>query len=146
MVNLRKQKGMSLLIAMLILPLILVLGVTVMNKTLLGLKVVGARVVQDESNIMLINASDNLLKRATSAQDFASASDSSTFSHGDVDATVSVEGEVNCKRRLDASGNNFKCKYLQVDFEHRFGRVKSNGKKQALNGLGVGIEQPIIVD
>jgi hypothetical protein len=147
MTSLHKQKGIALFIAMLILPLLLVLGVLVMSNTFLGLKMIDARVQQGESNILLNSASSEIMHRSGSAQSFANATDSTIFSYGEVTtSSVDLNGEINCKRRMKASGNNFKCKYLQVNFEHLFGREKESGAKWAVNALSVGIEQPIIAD
>lgn len=147
MTSLHKQKGIVLIIAMLILPLLFILGVMVMSNTFLGLKMIDARVMQGESNILLNSAAVEIMNRSGSAQSFASATNSSTFDYGEVSTkSVDLIGEINCKRRVKASGNNFKCKYLQVNFEHSFGRVKEGGAKWAVNGMGVGIEQPIIAD
>ncbi len=144
MTSLHKQKGIALFIAMLILPLLLVLGVLVMSNTFLGLKMIDARVMQGESNILLNSAAAEIMHRSGSAQSFASATSNTVFSYGDVTSAVELNGEINCKRRVKASGNNFKCKYLQVNFEHSFGRTQAGGAKWALNAMGVGIEQPII--
>ena len=141
-----KQKGIALFIAILILPLLLVLGVLVMSSSFLGLKMVDARVLQGESNIFLNSAANEILYRSSSAQSFANATTSSVFTYGDVSSEVELNGEINCKRRMKASGNNFKCKYIQVNFVHSFGREKENGAKWAENGMSVGIEQPIISD
>lgn len=137
---------MALFIAMLILPLLLVLGVLVMSNAFFGLKMIDARVMQGESNILLNSAATEIMNRASIATSFATASTNTVFTYGDVTGEVTLNGEVNCKRRMKASGNNFKCKYLQVNFEHAFGRVKEGGAKWASNVMGVGIEQPIIAD
>lgn len=146
MISLHKQKGIALFIALLILPLLLVLGVLVMNSSFLGLKMIDARVLQGESNIFLNSAANQVLHRSSSAQSFASAAEGTQFSYQDVTGSVQLNGEISCKRRVKASGNNFKCKYLQVNFEHSFGREKKSGAKWALNEMSVGIEQPIISD
>jgi type IV pilus assembly protein PilX len=146
MTSLHKQKGIALFIAILILPLLLVLGVLVMSNSFLGLKMVDARVLQGESNIFLNSAANEILQRSSSAQSFASATTSSVFTYGDVSSEVELNGEINCKRRMKASGDNFKCKYIQVNFVHSFGREKESGAKWAENAMSVGIEQPIISD
>ena len=146
MTSLHKQRGIALFIAMLILPLLLVLGVLVMSNTFLGLKMIDARVLQGESNILLNSAASEIMNRSSSAQSFASATQNTVFTYGDVSSDVELIGEINCKRRMKASGNNFKCKYLQVNFIHSFGRVKEGGGKWAENAMSVGIEQPIIAD
>ncbi|WP_028864175.1 hypothetical protein [Psychromonas aquimarina] len=146
MTSLHKQKGIALFIAMLILPLLLVLGVLVMSNTFLSLKMTDARVMQGESNILLNNAVMDILHRSSSAQSFAQATKETTFSSDEVNATVDLNGEINCKRRMKASGSNFKCKYLEVSFIHRYGRERADGSKWAANELGVGVEQPIIVE
>ena len=144
--SLHKQKGLALFIAMLFLPILLVLGVLAMSNSFLGLKMIDARVVKGESNILLGSAANEILNRSDSATAFASATNNSTFSYGDVTGDVDLKEEVDCKRRIDASGNNFKCKYLQVNFEHSFGRDNGSGEKWATNELSVGVEQPIIAD
>lgn len=146
MTSLQKQRGIALFIAMLILPLLLVLGVLAMSNSFLGLKMIDARVLQGESNILLNSAANEILNRSDSTQIFANATDSTTFSYGDVTSNIELSGEVDCKRRINASGNSFKCKYLQINFEHSFGRVKDNGTKWALNAMSIGVEQPIISD
>ncbi len=146
MTSLHKQRGIALFIAMLILPLLLVLGVLVMSNSFLGLKMIDARVLQGESNIRLNSAAAEIMNRSSSAQSFASATNSSEFSYEGVTGGVETLGEINCKRRVKASGNNFKCKYLQVNFIHQFGRTKEGGAKWAENAMSVGIEQPIISD
>lgn len=142
--SLQKQQGMALFIAVLILPLLLVLGVVAMSNSFLGLKMIDARVLKGESNILLNSASQEILNRTDSPADFASATNASTFSYGEVGSTVDVIGEIDCKRRINASDTNFKCKYLQVNFEHSFGREKANGMKWALNTMSVGVEQPML--
>ncbi|PKF61219.1 hypothetical protein CW745_11340 [Psychromonas sp. psych-6C06] len=146
MTSLHKQRGIALFIAMLILPLLLVLGVLVMSNSFLGLKMIDARVLQGESNILLNSAANEILHRSGTAQSFASATTNTIFSYGDVSSNVELNGEINCKRRMKASGNNFKCKYLQVNFVHEFGRTKSGGAKWAQNAMSIGVEQPIISD
>jgi type IV pilus assembly protein PilX len=149
MISLHKQNGIALFIAMLILPLLLVLGVLVMNNSFLGLKIASSRAMQGESNITLDGAAYDILHQSDSAQIFASALSSSTFSSAlfnDVNSTVTLNGELNCKRRLQASGSNFKCKYLQVNLTHSYGREKADGVKWAINAMGLGVEQPIIVE
>ncbi|WP_019615582.1 hypothetical protein [Psychromonas ossibalaenae] len=148
MTSLHKQKGIALFIAMLILPLLLVLGVLVMSNTFLSLKITDARVMQGESNILLNNAVMDILHRSSSAQSFAQATDKTTFSSDEVTAKVDLDedDEIHCKRRIQASGSNFKCKYLEVSFIHLYGRERADGSKWATNELGVGVEQPIIVD
>lgn len=148
MTSLHKQKGAALVIALLILPLLLVLGVVAMNSSFFGLKMVDARVLKNESNILLKSASNEILTRSTSELAFSSeSSGSSTFSYGDVDATITPKNDdVPCKRSTQASSIDYECKYLQVDFTHSFGRVKKDGKKWAENAMSVGIEQPYIAE
>ncbi len=117
-----------------------------MSNTFLGLKMIDARVLRGESNILLNSAATEIMNRSSSAQSFASATDGAVFSYEGVNGSVETLGEVNCKRRMKASGNNFKCKYLQVNFVHQFGRTKEGGAKWAENAMSVGIEQPIISD
>lgn len=148
MISLQKQKGMALFIAMLILPLLLVLGVLIMSNSFLGLKIIDTRVMQGESNIKLNGAAQHILQQTNSAATFAAALDSQTISstlYGDVNGTVSLQGELNCRRRMQASGSNFKCKYLQLNLDNSYGREKA-GVKWALNSMGLGVEQPIIVE
>ena len=105
--------------------------------------------MQGESNIILDGAAYDILHQENSAQAFAAALSSSTFSSvlfADVNASVQLEGELNCKRRVQASGSNFKCKYLQINLQHAFGREETGGAKWAVNTMGLGIEQPIIVE
>lgn len=149
MTSLQKQNGMALFIAMLILPLLLVLGVLVMNSSFLGLKVIDTRAMQAESNIILDGAAHDILHQSDSGQAFAAALSSSTFSSAlftDVNSTVQLNGELNCKRRMQASGSHFKCKYLQVNLNHSYGREIAAGVKRAVNSLGLGVEQPILVE
>ena len=146
--SLHKQRGLALFITMLILPLLLTLGVLAMSNSFLGLKMIDARVLQNESNVVLNSAATEILGRVTSAETFSNATDSTTFSYGvddgEVTADVELNNEVDCKRRVQASGNNFKCKYLQVNFTHLFGRQKKDGVKWATNVMSVGVEQPVI--
>ena len=147
MTNLQRQTGMALFIAILLLPLILSLGVLVMNNSFLGLKIIDTRSMQGGSNIVLDGAAYDILHQENSAQTFAAALSSSTFSSAlftDVNASVTLEGELNCKRRMQASGSNFKCKYLQINLQHAYGREMADGDKWAINAMGLGIEQPII--
>ncbi|WP_022941667.1 hypothetical protein [Psychromonas hadalis] len=150
MTSLHKQQGIALFIAMLILPLLLILGMMVMSNTFLGLKMIDARVLQGESNILLNSAANEVMHRSNSAQSFAEATTETIFSYGDVTSSVEVndevKGDINCKRRMKASGTNFKCKYLQVNFIHQFGRTKTGGAKWAENVMAVGIEQPVIAN
>jgi len=133
---------------MLVLPLLLTLGVLAMSNSFLGLKMIDARVLQSESNVFLNSAATEILGRVTSAETFSNATDNTTFSYGvddaEVIADVELDNEVDCKRRVQASGNTFKCKYLQVNFTHLFGRQKKDGVKWATNVMSVGIEQPVI--
>lgn len=139
-----------MVIAMLILPLLLVLGMLVMSSSFLGLKIIDTRVMQSESNIILSGAAQEILTQKDSAQRFAAALSSSTFTStlfdDDVDGSVTLNGELNCRRRMQASGSNFKCKYVQLDLKHAYGREMASGVKMAVNSMGVGIEQPIIVE
>ena len=149
MTSLQRQNGMALFIAMLILPLLLVLGVLVMNNAFLGLKIIDTRFMQGESNIILDSAAHDILHQSDSGQAFAAALSSSTFSSAlftDVNSTVELKGELNCKRRMQSSGSHFKCKYLQVNLNHSYGREKAAGVKRAVNSMGLGIEQPILVE
>lgn len=149
MINLKKERGMALLIAMLFLPLLLVLGILVMNNSFLGLKIVDTRVMQSESNISLNGGAQDILQKSGNAQLFAAATDSAVFTSdrfSDVSGDVTLNGELNCRRRMQASGSNFKCKYLQVNLQHEYGREQMNGTRRALNFMGLGVEQPIIVE
>jgi len=151
MISLHKEKGMALFIAMLILPLLLVLGGLAMNSSLLGLKMVDARVLLGESNILLTNSSIEILNRSNDTLSFANATTNTTdtpdFTYGDVEAYIEVDDEGStCKRSYDASAIDFECKYLQVNFIHAFGREKENGTKWAENGMSVGIEQQVLAD
>lgn len=149
MISLRKQKGIALFIAMLVLPLILVLGILVMSNAFMGLKIIDTRVMQEKSNLSIEGAALDILHQSDSAQLFASALASSTFSStlfSDVSSTVEVYGELNCKRRMRASSSHFKCRYLQLNLNHSYGREKSGGGKWAVNTMGLGIEQPIIIE
>lgn len=140
---------MALFIAMLLLPLLLVLGVLVMNNSFLGLKIVDSRVMQSESNISLNGGAQDILQKSGNAQLFAAATSSAVFTSerfDDVSGGVSLNGELNCRRRMKASGSNFKCKYLQVNLQHAYGREKIDGTRRALNFMGLGVEQPIIVE
>lgn len=146
-VGLHKQKGMALVIAMLILPLLLVLGLLMMNNAFLGMKVIDSRVEKNTSNIILNGMASEVMNQPGNAQAFAEALESTTFNsiqYPEATSSVQLQSEINCRRRVQASGNNFKCKYLQVDFEHAYGREKIDGNKWAANTLSVGIEQPII--
>ena len=144
MTSLHKQKGIALFIAMLILPLLLVLGVLVMSNTFLGLKMIDARVLQGESNILLNSAATEIMNRSSSAQSFASAEKGAEFSYESVDGSVEDSTVLTCKRSDRPSDDKFKCKYLQVNFVHQFGRTQAGGAKWATNAMNVGIEQPII--
>lgn len=148
MISLQRQNGMALFIAILILPLLLVLGVLVMSNSFLGLKIIDTRVMQSTSNISLHGAAQDILSLSGSAQGFAAATDNSTFSSqrfSEVTGTVTLNSEINCKRRMQASGSNFKCKYLQLNLAHSYGREVA-GAKWAVNAMGLGVEQPIIVE
>jgi len=148
MISLQKQKGMALFIAMLILPLLLVLGVLIMSNSFLGLKIIDTRVMQGESNIKLNGAAQHILQQTGSAATFAAAVDSESIPsalYDDVNGTVSLQGELNCRRRMQASGSNFKCKYLQLNLDNSYGREQA-GVKWAVNSMGLGVEQPIIVE
>ena len=140
---------MALFIAMLLLPLLLVLGVLVMNNSFLGLKIVDTRVMQSESNISLNGGALDILQKSGNAKLFAAATSSAVFTSerfDDVSGGVVLNGELNCRRRMKASGSNFKCKYLQVNLQHEYGREKVDGTRRALNFMGLGVEQPIIVE
>ncbi|MCG6201140.1 hypothetical protein [Psychromonas antarctica] len=148
MISLQKQNGMALFIAMLVLPLLLVLGVLVMNHSFLGLKIIDTRVMQGESNLKLTGAAQDILHQTGSATKFAEALPSASFTSslfGEVNASVDLQGELNCRRRMQASGSNFKCKYLQLNLNHAYGREQT-GVRWAINSMGLGVEQPIIVD
>lgn len=145
MISMRKQSGMALFIAMLILPLLLVLGVLVMSNSFLGLKIIDTRVMQSESNIKLDSAAQQILAE-TSPTAFAAAEDDDVFASGDVSGKVSLQGELNCRRIIKTSGSNFKCKYLQLNLDHSYGRAVTGGGKSALNSMGLGIEQPILAE
>ena len=127
-----------------------------MSNSFLGLKAVDSRVMQVESRMDLVGAARDILNDPGSPQVFADAVDSESFTTSDLftDVTTTVEvkgnddGELTCKRRMQASGtnNNFKCKYMQVNLNHAYGRETANGGKRAVNTLGIGIEQPILAD
>ncbi len=148
--GMRQQQGAALFIAMLILPLLLVLGILVMNNSFLGLKMVDARVLQGESNILLNSAASDIMHSTNIAASFAAATDDQVFTSnkagGIVTGKIEINGELNCRRRMQASGSNFKCRYLELELVHDFGRNTSAGTKAAKNVMGLGIEQPIIVD
>ena len=149
MISLQRQKGMALFIAMLILPLLLVLGVLVMDNAFLNLKVIDSRALRGESNITLDGAAYDILHQPDSAQTFAAAVSSSTLSSAvftDVSGTIELQGELTCKRRMQASGSNFKCRYLQVNLNHAYGRAMAGGTKRAVNSMGLGVEQPILIE
>jgi len=144
--SLRKQRGLALFIAMLILPILLTLGVLAMSNSFLGLKMVDARVLRGESDLLLNSAADEILSRTTSAATFANATNATTFTYGEVTAEVELGSELECKRSMNASGNAFKCQYLQLNFTHQFGRQKQDGVKWASNVMSVGVEQPVIAN
>lgn len=147
--GLLKQKGMALVVAMLILPLLLVLGVLLMNGAFLGLKMTDSRVMKNESNIILNSAASEIMNQPSNAQAFAEALSTTSFTsrqYPDAIISVQLQNEISCRRRIQASGNNVKCKYLQVDLKHAYGREKNDGSKWAKNTLGVGVEQPIIAE
>lgn len=145
MTSLHKQKGIALFIAVIMLPLILVLGVLAMSNSFLGLKMIDARVLKGESNISLESAATEVLSRSDSATEFANATSLTTFTYGEVKGSVQLDNEeaIDCKRRINASDSSFNCKYLQIDFVHSFGRDKGDGVKWATNTMSVGVEQPM---
>lgn len=145
--GIHRQKGMALVIAMIILPLLLVLGVLMMNNAFLGLKIIDSRVEKNTSDIILNGMASEVMNQPGNAKAFAEALSSTTFTstqYPEASSSVELHSEINCRRRIQASGNNFKCKYLQVNFEHAYGREKVDGNKWASNTLSVGVEQPII--
>jgi len=149
MISLQRQKGIALFTAMLILPLLLVLGMLLISNSFLGLKIADSRAMQGESNLVLDGAARDILRQTDSGQAFAAALSSTTFSSplfSDVSSTVQLQGEMNCKRRMQASGSHFKCKYLQLNLNHSYGRQKSGGAKWAVNSMGLGVEQPLLVE
>ncbi len=156
MINLHRQNGMMLFIVMLILPLLLTLGTLLMGNSFLGLRIVDSRVMQVESAMLLNGAAHAILNDQNSPQLFAEALDSGKLdsealksdAFSDVTTTVELNGELTCKRTMRASGTNngFKCKYLQVNLNHSYGRETSEGAKWAVNSMGLGVEQPIIAD
>ena len=105
--------------------------------------------MQGKSNIILNGAAHDILHQTDSATAFAGALSSDTFSSAlftDVGSTVTLQGELNCKRRIKTSSTKFKCKYLQLNLNHSYGREMAGGAKWALNSMGLGVEQPIIVE
>jgi len=148
--SLDKQKGMALVIAMMILPLLLVLGGLLMNSAFLDLKVIDSRVMQNESNMILNGTASAMISDSGSPTLFANAVEGNIVSTSDefsgASSTVQLLGEMKCHRKMQASGSNFKCKYLQIDFKHAYGRAKSADSKWAENALSIGVEQPIFAE
>lgn len=147
--TLRKQKGMALIIAMMILPLLLALGVLLMNNSFLGLKVIDTRVMQNESNMVLLGSANELIEDVDSPTTFANVEEGDELTSEKFDnstATVQLLGESACKRSLNASGSSIQCKYIQVDFQHSYGRSIDADNKWAENTLSVGVEQPIFAE
>ena len=173
--SLYKQKGMALIMAMLILPLLFALGVLVMNNSFLGLKVIDTRVMQNESN-MILNASANEVmgdsgsqtlfgnfedRSGENVEDEVDAEDEANedqpifefekleFDEDDnneVNLSMESLGEMACKRTMEASGSNIQCKYLQLNFEHDYGRARDATTKWAKNRLSLGVEQPVFAE
>jgi len=167
--SLYKQKGMALIMAMLILPLLFALGVLVMNNSFLGLKVVDTRVMQNESNMILNGSANELMGDSGSQTLFASFEETDEVDaedeanedlpifefeklefdaddNNEVNLSMESLGEMACKRTMKASGSNIQCKYLQLNFEHDYGRARDATTKWAKNRLSLGVEQPIFTE
>ncbi len=144
----RKQSGAALFVAMIILPVLVVLGLMLLGGSFLDLKMTDARASLDGSNITLNAASVDLLS-AGSATPFASAANGTVLSSDSFEDVVSVvdsvSAELDCRRDYNPNGNG-KCLYLDVKLSHSFGRKKSNGKKWGTNRMGLGVEQPLLAN
>lgn len=141
----RKQRGIALFVVIIILPMLVVLGVMLLSSSSMDLKMSDARGTLDGSNISLTAASIEILTTTK----FASASVGTAFSSArfTVNGTVqAISGEIDCKRRKDTNGNTFKCIMVDTQLSHDFGREKNNGLRWGINRLGVGFEQPLLVN
>lgn len=141
----RKQRGIALFVAIIILPMLVVLGVMLLSSASMDLKMSDARGTLDSSNMYLTAASTEIL---TTIQ-FASVNVGTNFQpvqFSDVSGSVTtISGELPCKRSKKANGNNsFKCQIVDTKLSHNFGREKADGDQWGINRLGLGIEQPLL--
>ncbi|WP_028864171.1 hypothetical protein [Psychromonas aquimarina] len=156
MINIQKQKGAVLFFVLITLPMLVVLGLMLVENSSVDLKMVDARVVRNESNIKLTAAAADMFASIKSPASFALATTGAEFSSArfsDAVGTVTVKDDTapvkyetgkTCKRSKNASGNDFQCLYLEVKFVHKFGRERADETHWGSNAMGVGVEQPYI--
>ncbi len=149
MTSLKKQQGMALLIAMMILPMLILMGFVSISGSFIDLKMIDARISHHESRINLDSTATHIIATPNIASSLAQATDGTVFSSAVFTgsaATAKVLGESTCKRRKNASGDNFQCKYINLELSERYGRTNSSGQKWGKNKLSVGVEQRFFGD
>ncbi|WP_019615576.1 hypothetical protein [Psychromonas ossibalaenae] len=147
MIKIKKQQGAVLFFVLITLPMLVVLGLMLVENSSVDLKMVDARVVRNDSNIRLTSAASALLTSIKTPSLFANAENGEGISEPvplDVSNVVTVKSEVNCMRRKDANGDDFQCRYLEVKFTHQFGREKKDSSRWGSNSMAIGVEQPHI--
>ena len=143
--SLKRQQGVALFVAMMILPMILLMGIVSVTGSFMDLKMIDARISHHESRINLNSTASHIINTPNVSTSFAVATTGSVFrsdKFAHSDATAELLGESTCKRRKNAFGDNFKCKYIDLTLSERYGRTNQGGHQWGENMLSVGIELP----
>lgn len=151
-----KQRGVALFVALIILPMLVVLGLMLLGSSFMDLKMSDARGTLDNSNMRLTSASIEILNNSGS---FASESSATIFAKVVVDDTLEsasfpeISGVVlatsallPCARTRDVDLSKYKCRYVDMQLEHGFGREKTDGTQWGVNRLGLGVQQAVLVN
>lgn len=149
MSSLKKQQGMVLFITLMILPMLILMGLVTMSGSMIDLKMIDARISHNESRLNLDATAKHITSIPANHNTFIQAINGTVYSSAVFtasDATTEVLGEVTCKRRKNANGENFNCKYLNLSLSERYGRHNNNDVPWGRNVLSIGIEQPYFAD
>lgn len=151
-----KQRGVALFVVLIILPMLVVLGLMLLGSSFMDLKMSDARGMLDNSNMRLTSASIEIV---SDLGGFASESSATKFAKVIVDDDISptyiqgVNGTVlatsallPCERVRKVNLSKYKCRYVDIQLEHNFGREKTDGTQWGVNRLGLGVQQPVLVN
>ena len=151
--NFKKQQGAVLLAALILLPILSTLGIFLLSSASSDLRMTGARHDHNDSRIILNSVAKEFMTDITHLNKFKGATDSTRFNstlfvdsdgNANVSANTTLFANVDCKRRRPANTNDLKCKYMELNLSHQFGRAKNSTEKWGRNNLGLGVEQPLL--
>ncbi len=111
----------------------------------MDLKMIDARISHNASRIKLDSTAKHIIATKNIASSFAQATTGTVFTSSvftDSAATAKLLGDFTCKRRKNANGDNFNCRYLDLQLSERYGRFNQNAQRWGENVFSVGIEQP----